>query len=223
MTEEKQAEPIAFNTENYRFPLGSEAWDVATKNKYQEQYAQYEDLCLKLNADIGWHWWKRYVAAAFWGNMSTPVNLGITVLTAATTAQTASQDLLDKATSLKLGAVALGLSTVNTFFRPHEQLNSHLALMKEWAKFGTELETAYYKPDDTLEQLQAKVSDCYELCARINSYKITRSYSNNFLTDLIHIAAYYCCLSKSRDHWISDMSREFTNKRNIIVGGDGCE
>ena len=79
---------------------------------------------------------------------------------------------------------------------------------------------SYYKPDDTLEQLQAKVSDCYKLCARINSYKITRSYSNNFLTDLIHLAAYYCCLSKSRDHWISDMSREFTNKRNIIVGGE---
>ena len=48
----------------------------------------------KLNYDIGYFWWKQYVYCAFWNNISTPINLLITILTALTTGQSATNSLI---------------------------------------------------------------------------------------------------------------------------------
>ena len=40
-----------------------------------------------LDAKIGFYWWKKYIAGAFWSNVATPVNLFITLVTALTTGQ----------------------------------------------------------------------------------------------------------------------------------------
>ena len=37
-----------------------------------------------LNKNIGTYWWKKYITTAFWKNISTPINLSITILTALT-------------------------------------------------------------------------------------------------------------------------------------------
>jgi hypothetical protein len=48
----------------------------------------------KIDQDLGFYFWKRYTAAAFWTQISTPINLLITLMTALTTAQSASSNIL---------------------------------------------------------------------------------------------------------------------------------
>jgi hypothetical protein len=177
---------------------------------------QYQEICEKLNKDIGFYWWKRYVAAAFWANVSTPFNLSITLITAMTTGQAATQDLLSSAANLRLSVSALIISTINTFFRPHDQMNEHLNQMNDWAKFGGTFDTIYYRPDDTLLQLREKIIDCYALWNEINTYRVTQPYRNSFLTDLIHLVSEYCCLKGRREYWIKTIKGDFKRKQKQI-------
>jgi hypothetical protein len=36
----------------------------------------------KIDNDLGYYFWKKYIAAAFWAQISTPLNLMITIMTA---------------------------------------------------------------------------------------------------------------------------------------------
>lgn len=186
------------------------------KEQYTEMLIQYQEICEKLNKDIGFYWWKRYVAAAFWANISTPFNLAITLITALTTGQAATQDLLSSSVNLKLSVSALIISTINTFFRPHDQMNGHLNQMNDWAKFGGKFDTIYYKPDDTLLQLREKIIACYALWNEINTYRVTQPYKNNFLTDLIHLGSEYCCLKGRKEFWIKTIKADFKRKQQQI-------
>ena len=180
---------------------------------------QYREIIGTINEEIGFSWWKRYVAAAFWANVSTPLNLTITLITAVTTGQAASQDLISKKTTFSLSIAALIASTINTFFRPHDQMNNHLNIMKQWTTFGSKLDTIYYKPDDTVEQLREKLLSSYDLFNEINAHRVNSTYKNNFLTDLIHLIARFTCLKK--DAWIKTFDKDFQRKfsqleQNII-------
>ena len=184
--------------------------------QYREMLDQYKEICEKLNKDIGFYWWKRYVAAAFWANISTPFNLAITLITAMTTGQAATQDLISATLNLRLSVSALIISTINTFFRPHDQMNSHLNQMHDWAKFGGKFDTIYYKPDDTLLQLREKIIECYTLWNEINTYRVTQPYTNSFLTDLIHLGSEYCCLKGRKEFWIKTIKGDFKRKQQQI-------
>ena len=106
----------------------------------------------KLNYDIGYFWWKQYVYCAFWSNISTPINLLITILTALTTGQSATNSLIAQSTSTQLGIVALFISIFNTFFRPTQQLNDNTQVLKEWMDIGQQFEDIYYDKVYTLEE-----------------------------------------------------------------------
>ena len=164
--------------------------------QYKEMLDQYQEICEKLNKDIGFYWWKRYVSAAFWANLSTPFNLAITLITALTTGQAATKDLISQTATLNLSISALIISTINTFFRPHDQMNEHLNQMKEWSKFGGKFDTIYYKPDDTMTQL---------------------GYKNNFFTDLIHVISKYGCLMGKKEFWIPSIQKDFKKKQTQLT------
>jgi len=68
---------------------------------------EIKDYLKKLNEDIGFYWWKYYTYCAFWTNISVPINLTITILTALTTGQTATGSLINNETSTIFG--------INTF------------------------------------------------------------------------------------------------------------
>jgi len=175
---------------------------------------QYKEIIGAVNKDIGFSWWKRYVAAAFWANISTPLNLSITLITAVTTGQAASQDLLSKENTFILSVIALVISTINTFFRPHDQMNIHLSEMKQWTIFGSKLDNLYYKQDDTIEQLEEKLVKSYELFNEINTYRVSKTFRNNFFTDLIHILTRLICLRK--DAWIKTFDKDFERKERQL-------
>ena len=48
----------------------------------------------KLNSDLGYLYWKKYIAGAFWANISTPINLTITILTAIMSGQATTNNLI---------------------------------------------------------------------------------------------------------------------------------
>jgi len=183
-------------------------------SNHVELLDQYKEIIGAVNKDIGFSWWKRYIAAAFWANISTPLNLALTLITAVTTGQAASQDLISKENNFTLSITALIISTVNTFFRPYDQMNTHLAEMKQWAIFGSKLDNLYYKPDDTVEQLQEKLIASYELFNEINTYRVSKTFKNNFFTDLIHILARLICLRK--DTWIKSFDKDFERKERQL-------
>ena len=70
----------------------------------------------KLNTTIGRQWWKKYISAAFWSNIATPINLAITLFTTLTTGQAATDSLLSQDNFFKLSVATLIISTINTFF-----------------------------------------------------------------------------------------------------------
>ena len=151
----------------------------------------------KLNADIGFHWWKKYIASAFWCNISTPINLSITVITALTTGQATTQNLLPQNVLVSISIIALILTTVNTFFRPHTQMMNTMKILQEWTEFGNRFESIYYKYN--LDEKKLKYQELYDL---IQQYKINESPDNqNFCTDFLHIIARCTCINK-RDKWL---------------------
>ena len=87
----------------------------------------------KINKDLGYYWWKRYIYSAFWSNISTPINLSIVVLTALTTGQSATDNLISKELSTILGSVTLFVSIFNSYFKPHEQLMLNQDILQKWA------------------------------------------------------------------------------------------
>ena len=53
-----------------------------------------ENIKEKLDKDIGFYFWKYYIAGAFWSNIATPINLCITIMSALVSAQANSDDLI---------------------------------------------------------------------------------------------------------------------------------
>ena len=144
---------------------------------------EIKDYLKKLNEDIGFYWWKYYTYCAFWSNISVPINLTITILTALTTGQTATGSLIDNHTSTIFGIVVLIVSIFNTFFRPTQQLNENEEYKKKWADLGTKFELIYYDKIQTLTQLISQEKKVEDLFKEVGTMK--RETTNNYFIDLI--------------------------------------
>lgn len=144
---------------------------------------EIKDYLKKLNEDIGNHWWKYYTYCAFWSNISVPINLTITILTALTTGQTATGTLINNETSTIFGIVVLIVSIFNTFFRPSQQLNDNEELKKKWVDLGTKFELIYYDKIQNLTQLIQQEKKVEELFKEVGIMK--RETTNNYFIDLI--------------------------------------
>lgn len=169
-----------------------------TENNVETELKSYEE---KINYDIGYYWWKRYVAGAIWNNISTPISLAITIITALTTGQAATKDLINETTNVRLGMAALIISTLNTFFRPAQQLMENMEKMKLWAKMGTDFEKVYYDRVHTIEEKRKKLSKYQELFNQVNELK--RESATNFFTDMVYLVARNCCMTNGVE-WIQD-------------------
>jgi hypothetical protein len=167
----------------------------------------------KINRDISWFYWKKYIAAVFWSQMSTPVNLSITLMTALTTAQANAPELLDSEIYKKITIATLILTVINTFFKPHEKAQHNKEYMKRWNSVGIEFEKVYYSKKNNVVNSCAKDDDA------VNDYEKVEEKMNelrqkegpdvtNFVTDFIHIICYLTCLKNYRN-WIKIDESEF--------------
>lgn len=153
----------------------------------------------KINTDIGFYWWKRYFYSAFWGNISTPLNLAITIFTALTTGQYATNGLLSESSTTALGITTLIISIFNTFFRPNEHLNENKKILAEWAKLGTDFEGIYYDMAYTVEEKKVKLNRLEALFKTVGELK--RTNPSNPLIDVIYTVSRKLCLNNEIE-WI---------------------
>ena len=162
----------------------------------------------KLNGEIGFNWWKRYISSAFWDNLGTPVNLTITLLTAVSAAQVSTGNLMSPYANSVINLVTLILSTLNTFFRPHTKVSSNMEIMKKYSDFGNKFEEIYYSVSSSDENYKDKTQMYKNLIVEINTYENNHgSEAINFCSDFIHIFLRYLCL-KTKEKWL-DLDKEF--------------
>ncbi len=159
-----------------------------TKEQQEKFYYAMVNLEAKINEDLGFRWWKKYIGGAFWNQISTPINLSITLLTAITTAQTTSNGgFISENTYKSLSITTLIISVLNTFFKPNTKMTQNIEDMNEWTKLGCIFEEIFYREEDIVKKLE----DYKKLQMRISELKYKESpEKQNFVTDLIHA----CCL-----------------------------
>ena len=170
----------------------------------------------KINSDIGFYWWKRYIYSAFWSNISTPINLSIVVFTAITTGQTATKNLISESVSTLLGSTVLFVSIFNTFFRPNEQLAQNQKIMQDWANIGEKFDEIYYNRVYTKSEKIAQLSSLENLFKSMSSLK--RDNDNNYCIDLIYLIVRVLCIRKNIK-WITikDIKSENVKRRRTLA------
>jgi hypothetical protein len=162
-------------------------------------FTEIKRVQTKLDRFIGFNFWKRYVASAFWSNLSTPVNLCITILTALMTAKSSDNSFISDSAHMNISYAALFITTLNTFFRFHVHSTENVQAMNKWSEFGHDLEEIVYSRDDP--EVQYKASK--ELLTKVYKFKNEETSQNiNFVTDIIHMCVKCTCLKK--DNWMAD-------------------
>lgn len=179
----------------------------------------------KLDSDIGYNYWKKYVASAFWAQISTPINLVITFLTAITTAQAQTQELIPQNLFSQLTIVSLIITTLNTFFRPHTQYSTNTEYLGKWNDIGVHFEKEYTEKVNThlftkegLAAVDAKIVKYKEIQEEVtNLRKAEGTNTINFVTDLVFLIAYNTCI-RNHKKWL-DLDKQIMiqtkNKFNL--------
>lgn len=162
----------------------------------------------RINKLLGLSWWKKYIAAAFWGNVSMPVNLSITILTALTTAQATTENLLPHNLYVGASLLTLILTTLNTFFRPHSQMQENIKIMSKWQDLGIQFEKIYYTDKVTHDDMKRRISAYKQLQLEMNQYTNQQSpEAQNFFTDLIYVMFRAICL-RHREYWLDCLEED---------------
>jgi hypothetical protein len=184
-----------------------------------------------LNTNIGVSYNKRYIGSVFWNNVSTPINLAITLMTALNTGQLTNNNLFSNDILLKLNIATLLLASINTFFRPNDQMNSNKEYSKKWLEFGREFEKIFLMDENTDEEKEKKHELYEQLNNKIYDFENTQVISQNCIIDVIYFIASITCLYK-KESWfkvpkISDIETGNTeieeNKKIKIIQDENKE
>ena len=176
-----------------------------------------------LNLRIGTQAWKKYISAAFWNYISTPINFTITLFTALSAGQTGTKStyLSEKQLFIML-FVSFLLSIINTFFKLKEKALLNYESSKKYDEFGATFEDIYYMPLSCEYDMNTKLALYKKLQEEINKYSQKESIENvNYFTELIYIC-FHCFfednlkrINKSDRFWYLDgLSPNNERKRN---------
>lgn len=159
----------------------------------------------KLDKEIGYNYWKKYIASVFWSQISTPINLTITMLTAITTAQIQTNDFIPISISGNLAIVSLILATLNTFFRPHTQYATNTEYLAKWRNLGVKFEDEYYNnmiEKKRLEDYRKRLESLRLIQKEVNELRQAEGTNTiNFLTDFLFFISFISCL-RNKKNWL---------------------
>jgi hypothetical protein len=187
--------------------------DISDEEEAYNEMKRIED---KLNSDLGYLYWKKYIAGAFWSNISTPVNLTITILTAIMSGQATTDNLIPRNIYINISITTLLLSTLNTFFKPHVQMTQNIEIMKKWYDYGNQFEKIYYSENSNIEDFRLRLQEYKSLYIEINKTKNAETpETQNFITDLINYIVLNSCL-KNKSKWL-DMDKELIYKNKKVT------
>lgn len=189
-------------------------------NYFKDKKKYMNDIETKLNNEIGYRFWKRYINAAFWSYISMPINLSITMLTALSTGQATTNNLLPKDLYINISLATLVMSVLNTYFRPYIQMTKNMELMNKWNELGCQFESIMYSESKYLEHIETRVEKYENLMIEVNELKKTETMdTQNFLTDSIYFGIRSMSWGlKGRDSWLSlDESYKSSEKNRINI------
>lgn len=176
-----------------------------TEDELSAYYEQQEFMMYirnKIDSDIGYNYWKNYIVSAFWSNVATPLNLTITFLTAITTAQSQNTSLIPQQIYSNIAIINLIITTLITFFRPHEQYGVYSDAVKRWVELGVDLEKEFSSKASASDSKRVKLYHLKKQEMKIKTYKdiqercvaLRKSENNsviNTATDFIFVIVYY--------------------------------
>ncbi len=195
-----------------------------SSNTESEHYKLMKKLQRKLNGELGDVWWNLYVAGAFWSNISTPINLSITLLSAITAGQATTTNMLSQSLFIKISIASLIISTLNTFFRPHGQLMSIMDSLKKINELGFRFESTYYTECDDEDDYKRRYKEYKNILMDLNKFQQSQSPDQqNFFTDFVYwLFKNYSCL-KNGYKWLDlDMSYIEEQEKNKPHQPDNC-
>lgn len=171
-------------------------------------YEQLKKIQNKLDGEIGYMWWKRYVSSAFWNHFATTVNFSMTILTVLISGQTNTKGIFSEDVYKDITILTVVLSTINTFFSPHTQLSKNIDSMNKYSEFGTKLEEIYYTKIDNVDEIKNKIEQYTTLLLEINKFRNSQESerSQNVITDVIH-AVFRRVWLKDKERWL-DLDNE---------------
>lgn len=163
----------------------------------------------KLDKMIGFYFQKTYIAASIYANLSTPINLIITIFTALMTAHTSSSSsFISDDMNLKINLITFLLSILNSYFTPQKEFNELNEYLVKWSDIGYCFETCIYT-NNTYEE---KVENYKKLLSKANElYKDQYIKKRNFLTDTIHTFI-RTIFMESNDRWMKHGTFDFYEK-----------
>ena len=173
----------------------------------------------KLDKEIGYNYWKRYIASVFWSQISTPINLAITILTAITTAQIQTNDFVSPSASSNLAVISLILATLKTFFRPHVQYATNTEFLSKWVVLGVKFEDEYYNnriEGKTIGDYLKRLESLQAIQKSVNELRqLEGTNSINFLTDFIFYISFLTCLRNNKNWLDSDKTVDDAVKQRL--------
>jgi hypothetical protein len=161
-----------------------------------------------LNKRIGTQAWKKYLSAAFWNYITTPINFSITLLTAIATGQAATANILTPQQTLIILFVTFVLTTTNSFFKLNTKMNLNFEAARRYYSFGTKFEEIYYKPLFTNKCVDKKLKSYNALHDNMNKYMLSETIENqNYVTEILYnIVMKSSYVTKSK--WINSTERD---------------
>ena len=95
-----------------------------SQEKILDQNYEARRLEDKLDKMIGFFFWKTYYATSLWANISTPINLTITIFTALMTAHsTSASSFISSDMNMRMNLVTFLISIINSYFTPQKEFN----------------------------------------------------------------------------------------------------
>ena len=171
-----------------------------------------------LNKRIGTQAWKKYLSAAFWNYITTPINFSITLLTAIATGQAATANILSPRQTLIILFVTFVLTTTNSFFKLNTKMNLNFEAARRYYSFGSKFEEIYYAPLFTNRCVDIKLKNYNTLHDNMNKYMLSETIENqNYVTEILYnIVMKTSYMNKSK--WIN-----LKERHNELDGVDNKE
>lgn len=165
-----------------------------------------------LNLRIGTTTWKKYISAAFWNYISTPINFTITLFTAFSAGQSGTETIyLTKDQLFYILMVTFLLSVINTFFKLKEKAVSNYNACNQYNKFGSQFEDIYFTPIKSNDDVVKRLNKYKELQKKMNEYNEEENVENvNYLTTLLYYSVNYFFkhrmkrINKDERFWLLD-------------------
>ena len=179
---------------------------------HKVDHLTYEERRLenKLDKMLGFYYWRTYWATSLWANLSTPINLCITIFTALMTVHSSggTSSFISDELNMKINVCTFFVSILNTFFTPQKQFTELNEYLVEWSDKGNRFEKIIFQSSSKEE----KIKEYVKLLDEINALHTDQfSKHRSFITDLLHVLVRVIFMG-SNDRWMKDGNYEFYQK-----------